>query len=417
MKSFLPLLFTFLPLFLIGQYADFTGTGTSGTGVFPTPSSPSPFSDFTYSVTGAVDESNIDFSEYFTQSNNFETTFGEADNAENINARATSNTGSIGDPITGALTLSINFTNSMPSSGWGFALKDLDVDQAVISATDNFDNPVTNAVINSWLDELFDAVSGGTNIPKWDGTNAALLGANTPVGYTVYDNTIIGSLTDTESGTGTFRPNVSLNSLTLRFENVTLSSTPSFHFYMAASETALPVELSRFNANYNEEAHLTKLNWVTESELNNEKFVVEYSKNGNTFDEIAEVLGLGTSIARQEYSFSHLLSSHDYGTLYYRLKQIDFDGQNDYSEIVSVNVEEDSYQIYPTVVSQGEEIIIRNKTGIAAEFEMYDLNGRLVRVSSNNNNTLEQRINTDLLPSGIYCMKMKQKSIKIIIQN
>lgn len=78
----------------------------------------------------------------------------------------------------------------------------------------------------------------------------------------------------------------------------------------------------------------TLLSWQTASEINNEKFAIERSTNNESFDLIGEIKGAGTSSQVQNYAFED--NQFHAGINYYRLKQIDFDGQIEYSKTITV---------------------------------------------------------------------------------
>ena len=100
--------------------------------------------------------------------------------------------------------------------------------------------------------------------------------------------------------------------------------------------TLLPVELTHFSASPNED-HV-HLNWATASEINNAGFEIERSDDGVHYQSLAWVEGAGTSNVPQEYSFKD--SNARVGKNYfYRLKQIDFDGQFEYSKIIQVQLD------------------------------------------------------------------------------
>jgi hypothetical protein len=97
----------------------------------------------------------------------------------------------------------------------------------------------------------------------------------------------------------------------------------------------LPVELVSFNANFVDGAVL--LSWKTATETNNLGFAVEKSLDGQSFTDIGFVNGSGTTTEAKSYSFV----DSDLGTaanLYYRLRQIDYDGQAVYTTVIQVEV-------------------------------------------------------------------------------
>lgn len=85
----------------------------------------------------------------------------------------------------------------------------------------------------------------------------------------------------------------------------------------------LPVELLSFTAE--SEGKEVELKWTTASEKNNDYFLVERSENGISFTEIAKVDGSGNLSSKRNYT------THDSepleGISYYRLKQVDFNGE------------------------------------------------------------------------------------------
>ena len=95
---------------------------------------------------------------------------------------------------------------------------------------------------------------------------------------------------------------------------------------------AEPIELSQFRAHYNEGR--VEVSWTTLSELNNQTFILEKSVDGKTFQEVMEIPGAGTSCESINYfevDWSPLASLS-----YYRLKQIDYNGEHSYSGVVPV---------------------------------------------------------------------------------
>lgn len=101
---------------------------------------------------------------------------------------------------------------------------------------------------------------------------------------------------------------------------------------------SLPIELINFDAKLNEKT--VEFNWTTASEINNDFFTIEKSTNGSSFEFIAKKDGAGNSTSRKDYSLTD--DNPTTGTSYYRLKQTDFDGKFEYSNLVAVNYEKNS---------------------------------------------------------------------------
>ncbi len=101
----------------------------------------------------------------------------------------------------------------------------------------------------------------------------------------------------------------------------------------------LPVQLIYFDINLIEEKETLKVrcNWTTASEINNSHFSMERSKNGENFQEIGQVNGVGNSINNTNYYFVDEFPLG--GISYYRLKQTDFDGASSLSETKVINLD------------------------------------------------------------------------------
>lgn len=98
----------------------------------------------------------------------------------------------------------------------------------------------------------------------------------------------------------------------------------------------VPVELLVFTASMNNSQ--IQLLWSTASELNNHGFEIERSINdADNFVTVAFVEGQGSSTEINYYSYSDHLDLNGVNQLYYRLKQVDYDGTFSYSNVVSVS--------------------------------------------------------------------------------
>lgn len=118
--------------------------------------------------------------------------------------------------------------------------------------------------------------------------------------------------------------------------------------FTANCPSVLPVELVNFGVvKSGDEALIT---WETLTELNNDYFVVEQSLNGIDFRDVASVDGAGTTTAKQSYSAIDKQPFN--GINYYRLRQVDFDGKVNYSDIRSLDFSKDNIVIYPNPANE-----------------------------------------------------------------
>ena len=103
------------------------------------------------------------------------------------------------------------------------------------------------------------------------------------------------------------------------------TAPPNFRIddFIVGANASLPVELVNFSARIVEK--ITEIRWSTSSETNNDYFVIERSADGHSFAEIGRVDGAGT--VREPHAYTYLDRQPAPGLNYYRLRQVDVDGQ------------------------------------------------------------------------------------------
>jgi hypothetical protein len=164
--------------------------------------------------------------------------------------------------------------------------------------------------------------------------------------------------------------------------NVLTSFSP-FSLGSSSTNNPLPVELTQFKATANIENNTVDLNWATISELNNDYFTVEKSQDLIHFEEVAIIVGNGSTNEANTYS---TIDQNPYeGVSYYRLSQTDFNGDKEYFQVqmVSLNSERASQNVkttlYPNPNSGTELFIDISNTNLNdLEISIYDFAGTLV---------------------------------------
>ena len=164
-------------------------------------------------------------------------------------------------------------------------------------------------------------------------------------------------------------------------------------YYLMMSKTALgtlatlanvsgivPVELASFTASVTQKG--INLEWTTASELNNNGFEIERSVDGNTFVTIGFVEGKGTTTETNYYSFADLSLLTENYTIYYRLKQVDFDGNFSYSKTISVEfIMPGDFvlkQNYPNPFNPATKIEYQIQEAGLVSLKVYDVMGKEV---------------------------------------
>lgn len=161
-------------------------------------------------------------------------------------------------------------------------------------------------------------------------------------------------------------------------------------------ETVLPVTLINFSGSIKNNAAL--LTWSTANEINNKGFEVELSHDNKTFSSIGFIAGHGTAAGVSQYNFTDnakLLS----GSNYYRLKQIDNDGNFRYSPIVKLDFKKFAWNIFGNLSSN-----------ISLQLQTDAQSNVAVQVVSLNGNVI-QTINKGSIPAGTYSIPLNLKNV------
>lgn len=178
---------------------------------------------------------------------------------------------------------------------------------------------------------------------------------------------------------------------------------------------ALPIELLSFAAAVSDERSV-ELSWSTASELNNDYFTVQRSANGMEFESLFDVDGAGTSGTGNNYSAT---DPNPYeGTTYYRLRQTDFDGKRALSKIISVELPESDWTIYPNPTDGSEINLQAPKHFVSRSLAVTIVDSRGI-VVLRQASTVSQEGRVKLLPdstlsNGIYLMTITDGNVRLI---
>ena len=178
-----------------------------------------------------------------------------------------------------------------------------------------------------------------------------------------------------------------------------------------ASDNPLPVELSSFSASIIGSA--VKLSWKTETETNNFGFeILRSAQNDNDWIKLGFVDGYGNSNSPKDYSFTD--ASVVSGSYSYRLKQIDIDGQFDYSKIIEVELgapkKYELAQNFPNPFNPNTSISFTLPESGNVKLTVYNLLGQEIAILVNGVKEAGTHIinfNVEELNSGIYIYKIE----------
>jgi hypothetical protein len=154
------------------------------------------------------------------------------------------------------------------------------------------------------------------------------------------------------------------------------------------------------------------LTWATASELNSAVFEIERSGTSSEgFETIGAISAFGNSNGSIAYHFVDDQPNHQ--TRYYRLKQIDLNGQFSYSEtveIVNKNAGESTLEIWPNPVDAMLNIRI---VGVdEGELYLRDALGRLLwhQFSATDNGAFEAELDVSGFPAGNYFLQLRSNT-------
>ena len=177
---------------------------------------------------------------------------------------------------------------------------------------------------------------------------------------------------------------------------------------IGSPSAALPILLSSFNVSCNNNG--AQLIWTTAWEQNNDKFIVEKSKDAAQWEEIAVISARNMP---SDYKFSDV----EAGNTYYRLKQVDKDGTFTYSKILRSNcaIASITLLIYPNPVTDHTDLVFQSDKNFSGTVQVFSTSGQLVKnigvqVQRGQNKI---RINLPGLMKGTYMLRLNNGETQV----
>ncbi len=231
-------------------------------------------------------------------------------------------------------------------------------------------------------------------VSRWDGARWSSAGNGGVTGTSVSGTLVSGTSCAVPASIASFSP-FTLGSFT--------------------SNNSLPITLVSFKAQVCD--NVVCLSWQTASEINNNFFTVEKSPDGLIWDGFEVIRGAGTSQTILNYKTIDKYPSS--GLSYYRLKQTDFNGEFEYSSIVSVYLEKPNDRrltIYPNPAS--DNITINGLPADVNHIKIYNLVGQEVTISVKITRSSESDLQLDisLLKLGMYHVRTNNNYSSFIKQ-
>lgn len=193
------------------------------------------------------------------------------------------------------------------------------------------------------------------------------------------------------------------------------ADAPDAIFRTDAAQVPLPVTLVSFQAQA--AGANVVLTWQTAQELNSHHFDVERSLDARTFKKITVLTGAGTVNHTSDYRY---LDTHATalatGTLYYRLRQVDNNGQSSIGPVRTVSLGRAIHagiQLFPNPTTDQVTLDLSSLPAGTYSAQIFDVTGRLVQQYSLQ--TGQTVLDASSLPAGSYFVQVRGGGISIVL--
>lgn len=194
---------------------------------------------------------------------------------------------------------------------------------------------------------------------------------------------------------------------------------PSLNWETKNCSGTLPLVWENFSVKYNNHYAKTEVNWATFSEINCDKFEIQRSKDNINWDMIAEVSAKGKANTTATYSQLLPIEANQY--VFYRIKQIDKDGNFSYSNTLlmdnTIHIDTQEIQVFPNPAQQYTTVALKDIN--ADDVRLYSSTGKnltsAIHFSSSSNHQLTLDLST--IPSGLYYLSIKNTNKKLVVQH
>jgi plastocyanin len=262
----------------------------------------------------------------------------------------------------------------------------------------------TNHVVTvqnfSFFPAAVNAIVGDTITWQWvDGSHTTTCdgvfpGTSLPPGASTWDSPINSSATTFEY----------IIQVVGNYNYVCVPHSPNMAGMILAAP--LPVELTSFSGVLS--GNVVNLNWTTSTETNNKGFEIQRKIAGN-WESLSFVQGHGTTTKEWVYSYKDNISSLYSNQIYYRLKQVDFNGAYEFSSEVEVSIfapaDFSLSQNFPNPFNPGTHINYNVQQNVHVLLKVYDSNGSEVTTLVDQNQIAGNYtlyFNASNFASGIY---------------
>jgi hypothetical protein len=173
--------------------------------------------------------------------------------------------------------------------------------------------------------------------------------------------------------------------------------------------SSLPVELVQWTGKKEKEKNV--LNWITASESESSHFEIERSNDSQKFETIGQVKAAGQSSQKQFYTFT---DANPLSVSYYRLKQVDLDNKVEYSSVITLKNQKNTFKInnlYPSVAQDKLTIDLTTPNTKSLKLSIIDVLGRTIwtKQKLDFEGDFIETIDVDKLNSGLYLLHIQNQ--------
>ena len=201
----------------------------------------------------------------------------------------------------------------------------------------------------------------------------------------------------------------------VEFDGITSFSGGTGVYLVSNSMTVLPVVITSFTGRRANET--TVLSWATQSESNTDHFDIERSIDGITWTKAGQVTAADNNSVPLSYQYIDAVSMQPDSRLYYRLKLVSKDGQYTYSNVVLVEINDNTVvvaqtlKIAPNPVGSVLQVICTIPNNGPVEVQLQDMAGATLirqKYTVNKGANILKLTGLNGLARGIYLVRVLQ---------
>ena len=157
-----------------------------------------------------------------------------------------------------------------------------------------------------------------------------------------------------------------------------------------------------------------ELVWLTASEINVKQFIVERSSDGKSFETLSEPITAFNTLKQNNYQFTD--NQPLKGISYYRVKEVDFDGDNSFSWVRAINNSDSKsdFNIFPNPTNEELNIDLKSLAGKEVTITISDLVGKALQAEKIEVTTAPHVLNVSSLSNGMYLIRVQSKENELI---